>query len=110
MYGYMLLKKKFYELGEIKLFHDEYSGYDYTMACPSYDDVDLRDISAMYRLRRTWNMSTKEGEVYQCRTVWLAKDDPEKAKSLFRKALKDRYDREIELVTLKYKNALSCLN
>ena len=108
MYGYMVLKKKFYELGEIKLFHDEYSGYDYTMA--SYDDVDLRDISAMYRLRRTWNMSTKEGEVYQCRTVWLEKDDPEKAKSLFRKALKDRYDREIESVTLKYKNALNCLN
>lgn len=110
MYGYMLLKKKFYELGEIKLFHDEYSGYDYTMACPSYDDVDLRDMSAMYRLRKTWNMSTKEGEVYRCRTVWLTKNDPEKAKNLLRKALKDRYNREIESATLKYKKALSGLN
>lgn len=80
------------------------------MACPSYEDVDLKDMSARYRLRRIWNMSTKEGEVYQCRTVWLTKDDPEKAKSLFRKALKDRYDQEIESATLKYKNALSCLN
>ena len=55
-------------------------------------------------------MSTKEGEVYKCRTVWLAKDDSEKAKDLIKKALKDRCDKEIEAATLKYKNALSCLN
>lgn len=109
MYGYMLLNKKFYELGEIELFHDEYSGYEYTMACPSDSNVDLSDITSMYRVPKTWYMSTKEGEVYQCRTVWLIKDDSEKAKSLFRKALKDRYDREIESATLKYENALSGL-
>lgn len=110
MYGYMLLKKKFYELGEIKLFHDEYSGYDHTMACPSDSNVDLSDITFIYSVPRTWKMSTKEGEVYQCRTVWLAEDDPKKAKKLFKKAVKDRYDREIDAATLKYKNALSGLN
>ena len=110
MYGYMLSNKKFYELGEIQLVHNEYSGYDYTIACPSYIDVDLSDITSIYKIPNSWNMSTKEGEVYHCRTVWLAKNDPEKAKDLFRKELKDRFYREMESAILKYKKALSYLN
>ena len=110
MYGYMFLNKKFYELGEIKLFHNEYSGYGYTIAYPSDIDVDLSDITSIYRISKSWNMSTKEGEVHNCRTVWLKKDDPEKAKNLIRKALKDRFYREMESATLKYKKALSYLD
>lgn len=108
MYGYMFLNKKFYELGEIKLCDGENSGYEWTYGLPS--DVDLSDHNAIRRNNRYWLMSTKEGEVHKCRTVWLAKDNPEKAKDLIKKALKDRCDREIESATLKYKNALSCLN
>lgn len=101
MYGYMLQNKKFYELGEIRLFNDAASGYEWTYACPS---------EAVRVYQRTWIMSTKEGEVYKCRTVWLAKDDPEKAKALIAKALKDRYDQEVKSATLKYEKALSYLN
>lgn len=108
MYGYMFLNKKFYELGEIKLCGGENSGYEWTYGLPSY--IDLSDHEARRRNNRYWRMSTKEGEVYKCRTVWLAKDDSEKAKDLIKKALKDRCDKEIEAATLKYKNALSCLN
>ena len=42
--------------------------------------------------------------------VSLEKDDPEKAKELIRKVLKDRFYREMESATLKYKKALSYLN
>lgn len=52
--------------------------------------------------------------------VWLEKDDPEKAKNLIRKVLKDRFYQEMESTTLKYqemesailkyKEALSYLN
>lgn len=108
MYGYMLLNKKFYELGEIKLCGSENSGYEWTYGLPSY--IDLSDHEAVHRNNRYWRMSTKEGEVYKCRTVWLAKDDSEKAKDLIKKALKDRCDKEIEAATLKYEKALSGLN
>lgn len=96
----MLQNKKFYELGEIRLFNDAASGYEWTYACPS---------EAVRVYQRTWIMSTKEGEVYKCRTVWLAKDDPEKAKDLIAKSLKDRYDQEVKSATLKYEKALSGL-
>lgn len=42
--------------------------------------------------------------------VTLEKDDPEKAKELIRKVLKDRFYQEMESATLKYKKALSYLN
>lgn len=44
MYGYMLLNKKFYELGEIKLCGGENSGYEWTYGLPSY--IDLSDHEA----------------------------------------------------------------
>lgn len=109
MYGYMLRNKKFYELGEIQLFHNEAFCYEWTIGCPKGVEVDLNDMTAMYGLRRKWYMPTEEGVVYKCSTVWLAKDNSKKAKKLFKKAVKDRYNREIKDATLKYKNALSCL-
>ena len=102
MYGYMLLNKKFYELGKIKL----------TNQC-SYDGSVFafpNDKHVASRGSKYWKMSNNEGEVFKCRTVWLENDNPERAKKLIVEALMARRCAEIEKANTKYQNAIEALN
>lgn len=106
MYGYMLLNKKFYELGKIKLTNQ--CSYDGSVfAFPSYDPNDKHAAS---RGSKYWKMSNNEGEVFKCRTVWLENDNPERAKKLIAEALMARRCAEIEKANTKYQNAIEALN
>jgi len=107
MYGYMLLNKKFYELGEIQL--TKFRSYDgSTFACPLDDDPNDKHMAL--RGSKVWKMSDNEGEVLQCRTVWLKNDNPERAKKLIAEALMARRCAEIEKANVKYQNAFEALN
>lgn len=107
MYGYMLLNKKFYELGEIQLTNQR--SYDGSVfACPL--NADLNDVYLIARGSKRWKVSDNEAEVYGYRTVWLTNDDPNLAKKLIAEALKVRRYIEIEKANTKYQNALEALN
>lgn len=107
MYGYMLLNKKFYELGEIKL--GNCHSYDSSILAFPLDD-DPNDKHIRSRGYKVWKMSDNEGEVFKCRTVWLTKDNPERAKKLIAEALKVRRDIELEKANIKYQKAIESLN
>lgn len=107
MYGYMLLSGKFYELGELKL--GNYHSCDgSTLAFPL--DADPNDKHIWSRGSKVWKMSDNEGEVFKCRTVWLANDNPNLAKKLIAEALKVRRDIELEKANIKYQKAIESLN
>lgn len=55
-------------------------------------------------------MSPNEGEVYDCKTVWLSHDDVDLAKKLITKALKGRCDIKIKEAKAKYQKAIDALN
>lgn len=106
MYGYVVLKGKFYKTGEIYLknIHDHLTGSDYAIAIPV--NTNPNDTC-----RKTYlKMSRTEGEVYQYRTVWLTNDDPELAKKLIYTSIKNRLDWAIETATINYKNTIEALN
>lgn len=107
MYGYALLYNKFRKLGRIHII-DKDSGTKCVLAFPFNPDSDGR-----YRISRGskwWRMSPNEGEVYDCKTVWLTNDNPERAKNLIAEALKVRRDIKIKEVKTKYKKAINALN
>lgn len=106
MYGYVVLKGKFYKTGEIclKNIHDHLTGSDYAIAIPVNTNPNDTYIKTYLKMSRT------EGEVYQCRTVWLTNDDPELAKKLIYTAIKNRLDWAIETATINYKNAIEALD
>lgn len=107
MYGYMLLNKKFYELGKIKLTNQ--CSYDGSVfAFPLDDDHNYKHVVS--RRSKYWKMSNNEGEVFKCRTVWLKNDNPERAKKLIAEALMARRCAEIEKANTKYQNAVEALN
>lgn len=107
MYGYMLLNKKFYELGEIQLTNQR--SYDGSVfACPL--NADLNDVYHRVRGSKYWKVSDNEAEVYGYRTVWLTNDDPNLAKKLIANAIKARRNIEIEKANVKYENAIEALN
>lgn len=47
-------------------------------------------------------MSPNEGEVYDCKTVWLSNDDVDLAKKLITEALKAKRDIKIKEAKAKY--------
>lgn len=107
MYGYALLYNKFRRLGKIRLINKD-SGTKCVLAVPLNPDPD-----APYRISRgtkSWKMSSKEGEVYDCKTVWLSNDDVGLAKELITEALKVRRDIKIKEVKAKYQKAVNALN
>lgn len=107
MYGYMLLNKKFYELGEIQLTNQR--SYDGSVfACPL--NADPNDVYRRASGSKYWKVSDNEAEVYGYRTVWLTNDDPNLAKKLIANAIKARRDIEIEKANVKYQNVLEALN
>lgn len=107
MYGYMLLNKKFYELGKIQLTNQR--SYDGSVfAFPL--DGDPNDKHIWARGSKYWKMSDNEGEVLKCRTVWLTNDNPKRAKKLIAEALKVRRDIEFEKANVKYQKAIESLN
>lgn len=107
MYGYMLLSGNFYELGEIKL--GNCHAYDGSMlAFPLADDPNDKHIAS--RGYKVWKMPPNEGEVFNCRTVWLTNDNPKLAKKLIAEALKVRRDIELEKANIKYQKAIESLN
>lgn len=55
-------------------------------------------------------MSPNEGEVYDCKTVWLSSDDVDLAKKLITEALKCRRDIKIKEAKAKYQKAVNALN
>ena len=55
-------------------------------------------------------MSPNEGEVYDCKTVWLSNDDVDLAKKLITEALKAKRDIKIKEAKAKYKKAVKALN
>lgn len=104
MYGYMLLNKKFYELGKIQLTNQR--SYDGSVfAFPLDDGSNGKHVASKY-----WKVSNNEGEVFKCRTVWLKNDNPERAKKLIAEALMARRCAEIEKANTKYQNAINALN
>lgn len=107
MYGYMLLNKKFYELGKIQLTNQR-SHDGSVFACPL--NADPNDVYHRVRRSNYWKMSDNEGEVFKCRTVWLTNDDPERAKKLIAEALMARRCAEIEKANVKYQNSIEALN
>lgn len=107
MYGYMLLNKKFYELGKIKLTNQ--CSYDGSIFAFPLDDGP-NDKHVTSRGSKYWKMSNNEGEVFKCRTVWLENDNPERAKKLIAEALMARRCAEIEKVNVKYQKAIESLN
>lgn len=107
MYGYALLYNKFRRLGKIHLINKD-SGTKYVLAVPLNPDPD--DPYRISRGSKCWRMPSKEGEVYDCKTVWLSNDDVDLAKKLIAEALKDRRDIKIKEAKAKYKKALNALN
>ena len=107
MYGYMLLRGKFYELGEIKL-GNCHSCDGSIMAFPLEDDPNDKHIRSRGSI--VWKVSNNEGEVFKCRTVWLENDNPERAKKLIAEALMARRCAEIEKANTKYQKAVNALN
>lgn len=107
MYGYMLLRGKFYELGEIKNCRS-YLGDGSILAFPLDNDPNNKHIWS--RGSKVWKMSDNEGEVFKCRTVWLENDNPERAKKLIAEALMARRCAEIEKANTKCQNAIEALN
>lgn len=107
MYGYMLLSGKFYELGEIKL-GNCHSCDGSILAFPLDDDSNDKHIWS--RGSKYWKMSPNEGEVYDCKTVWLANDDVDLAKKLITDALKAKRDVKIKEAKAKYQKAVNALN
>ena len=107
MYGYMLLSGKFYELGEIELGTYHYRDGS-MMAFPVIRNPNDSHVAS--RVHKVWMVSDKEGEVYKHRTVWLNNNNPELAKRLIAKVIKDRRDIEIEKVNTKYQKAIEALN
>lgn len=106
MYGYMLLNKKFYELGKIQLTNQlSYDGS--VFAFPLDDDPNDKHVAS--RGSKYWKMSNNEGEVFKCRTVWLENDNPERAKKLIAAALMARRCAEIEKANTKYQKAIEAL-
>lgn len=55
-------------------------------------------------------MSPNEGEVYDCKTVWLSHDDVNLAKKLITEALKAKRDIKIKEAKAKYQKAIKALN
>ena len=107
MYGYMLLNKKFYELGKIK-FTNQRSHDGSVFAFPLDDDPNDKHVAS--RGYKVWKMSNNEGEVFKYRTVWLENDNPERAKKLIAEALIAGRCAEIEKANTKYQNAFEALN
>ena len=106
MYGYIILHGQFYKTGEIYLKnkYNHFTQSKYAIAIPVNDDPEDTHEKCYIK------MSRNEGEVYQYRTVWLEKDDPELAKKLIYTAIKNRLDWEIETATIKYKKYIEALN
>ena len=71
---------------------------------------DFNDPHVASRGYKVWKVSNNEGEVYKHRTVWLNNNNPELAKRLIAKVIKDRRDIEIEKVNTKYQKAIKALN
>lgn len=107
MYGYALLYNKFRKLGRIHII-DKDSGTKCVLAFPLNPDPD--DPYRISRGSKYWRMSPNEGEVYDCKTVWLSHDDVNLAKKLITEALKGRRDIKIKEAKAKYQKAINALN
>lgn len=102
MYGYMVWNNQFKCLGSMKWFDEIYpkvrnrytttndSGYMYSSEIEDPKFIDTRQTCL------------EEGKVFKHRTLWLSKDDPEKAKKLFEQDFIDDCNEKIE----KAKNQL----
>lgn len=107
MYGYALLYNKFRKLGRIHIINKD-SGTKCVLAFPLNPDPD--DPYRISRGSKYWKMSPNEGEVYDCKTVWLSRDDVDLAKKLIATSLKGRCDINIKEAKAKYKKAINALN
>lgn len=78
------------------------------LAFPLNPDPD--DPYRISRGSKYWKMSPNEGEVYDCKTVWLSRDDVDLAKKLIAEALKAKRDIKIKEAKAKYQKAINTLN
>lgn len=78
------------------------------LAFPLNPDPD--DPYRISRGSKYWRMSPNEGEVYDCKTVWLSHDDVNLAKKLITEALKAKRDIKIKEAKAKYQKAIKALN
>ena len=101
MYGYALLYNKFHIINKD-------SGTKCVLAVPLNPDPD--DPYRISRGSKCWRVSPNEGEVYDCKTVWLSNDDVDLAKKLITEALKGRCDIKIKEAKAKYQKAINALN
>ena len=88
MHGYMVWNNQFKCLGPMK-WYDEFkpgdnSGYMYSSEVENPKMPDVRQTCL------------EEGKVFKHRTLWLSKDDPEKAKKLFEQDFIDDCNEKME--------------